>query len=83
MNLEMVLARLLGGLGLPGVQLTWTGDPPRIRKFLPEDALLGLVINGRLPDETEVRRWLRGAYPGNPIKSSPNLHQIFTGYVLD
>jgi len=67
LNLEMRVARLLGELGLSQVQLTWTDDPHQIRKFLPEDALPGLVINGhlvssrRLPDEAEIRQWLSEA----------------------
>ena len=64
LNLEMRVARMLAELGLSQVQLTWTDDPHRIRKFLPEDELPGLVINGhlvssrRLPDEAEIRQWL-------------------------
>jgi hypothetical protein len=67
LNLEMRVARLLGELGLSQVQLIWTDDPHQIRKFLPEDALPGLVINGhlissgRLPDEAEIRQWLNQA----------------------
>ncbi len=67
LNLEIRVARLLGELCLSQVQLTWTDDPHQIRKFLPEDELPGLVINGhlvssqRLPDEAEIRRWLSEA----------------------
>ena len=57
----------MGELGLSQVQLTWTEDPHQIRKFLPEDELPGLAINGhlassrRLPDEAEIRQWLSQA----------------------
>jgi hypothetical protein len=51
----------LGELGLSQVQLIWMDDPHQIRKFLPEDALPGLAINGRLPGEAEIRQWLSEA----------------------
>ena len=63
LNLEMRIARLLSEMGLHQVQLTQTDDPRQIRKFLPEEAFPGLVIDshlvssGRLPDETEIRQW--------------------------
>ena len=67
LKLEIMVARLLGELSQPGVQLTRVDDAQEIRKFMPEDALPGLVINGRLvcsgrlPDEAEIRQWLSEA----------------------
>ena len=64
LNLEMMVARLLGEMGLSEVQLTRVDDPHQIRRFIPEEAIPGLVINGRLvcsgrlPEEAEVRTWL-------------------------
>ena len=49
------------------VELTRVDDLHRIRAFIPEDEIPGLVINGRLvscgrlPDEAEVRQWLSEA----------------------
>ena len=46
------------------VQLIRVDDPRQIRKFVPENAIPALVINGQLvssgylPGEAEVRRWL-------------------------
>lgn len=63
----MMVARLLEALALPKAELTRVDDPHYIRKFIPEDAIPGLVINGRLvssgrlPDEAEVRHWLSEA----------------------
>jgi hypothetical protein len=67
LNLEMMVARLLGEQGLHQVQLTRSDDLRQIRHFMPQEALPGLLINGRLvcsgrlPDEAEIRRWLSQA----------------------
>lgn len=67
LSLEMLIARLLKNLALSKVELTRVEDLHRIRKFMPEGEIPGLVINGRLvssgrlPDEAEVRYWLSEA----------------------
>jgi hypothetical protein len=67
LKLEMMVARLLGELGLRQVELARSDDPRQIRHFMPQEALPGLLINGRvvcsgrLPDEAEVRCWLSEA----------------------
>jgi hypothetical protein len=67
LNLEMMVARLLSELGLHRVPLTRSDDPRQIRQFMPQEALPGLLINGRLVcsgrllDEAEVRCWLSEA----------------------
>ncbi|MBN1994536.1 MAG: thioredoxin family protein [Anaerolineae bacterium] len=64
LNLELLTAQVLKDLDLANVKLVCVNDPHQIRKFIPEDALPGLVINGRLvssgrlPDRTEIQRWL-------------------------
>ena len=67
LKLEMMIARLVEELGLSEARVTRVDDPHQIRKFIPEDAAPGLVINGRLvsngrlPDDAEVRGWLSQA----------------------
>ncbi len=61
LKLEILVARLLGELGLAGVQSTRVDDTQEIRKFMPEDALPGLVINGRLVSSGPCRTRLRFA----------------------
>lgn len=67
LSLEMMVARLVKEMGVSGVRLARVDDPHRIRGFIPQDAIPGLVINGqlvssdRLPDEAEVRQWLQEA----------------------
>jgi hypothetical protein len=64
LNLELMAAQVLQELGLTNVKLTRVDNPRQIRKFISEDALPGLVINGRLvssdrlPGRTEIQRWL-------------------------
>jgi hypothetical protein len=64
LKLEVMVARLLPESGLVTARMSRVDDPRRIRQFMPEEAIPGLVINerlvssGRLPDEAEVRQWL-------------------------
>jgi hypothetical protein len=72
LKLEVMLARLLPESGLATAELSRVDDPHRIRHFMPEEVIPGLVINGRLvssgrlPDEAEVRQWLREATQVEP-----------------
>ncbi len=72
LKLEVMLARLLPEAGLSTTGLSRVDDPHRIRQFMPEETIPGLVINGRLvssgrlPDEAEVRQWLSEAAQVEP-----------------
>ncbi|MEW5957126.1 MAG: thioredoxin family protein [Chloroflexota bacterium] len=72
LKLEVMVARLMPEAGLATTGLSRVDDPHRIRHFMSEEAIPGLVINGRLvssgrlPDEAEVRQWLREAAQVEP-----------------
>ncbi|MER3458862.1 MAG: thioredoxin family protein [Chloroflexota bacterium] len=73
LELELLVMRTLEELGLTQVRMEKVDDVRTIRRWMSEDLIPGLVINGvlvsagRLPAPTELRAWLQeAAYPTIP-----------------
>lgn len=67
LELELLVMRTLEELGLTDVRVEKVDDARAIRRWMSEDLIPGLVINGvlvsagRLPAPTELRAWLQEA----------------------
>jgi hypothetical protein len=64
LELELLVGKVVSELGLLGVEVSRVDDERRIRRYIPLDAIPGLVINGNLVSERHVpaqetlKRWL-------------------------
>lgn len=69
LELELLVMRTLEELGLTDVRVEKVDDVRAIRRWMSEDLIPGLVINGvlvsegRLPTPAELRSWLEVATP--------------------
>ncbi|MGD2156562.1 MAG: thioredoxin family protein [Anaerolineales bacterium] len=64
LELELLVGKIVSELGLRDVEVSRVDDERQIRRYIPLDAIPGLVIDGNLVSERQVpgretlKRWL-------------------------